>query len=149
MMEETAEIGPLGWFSEDSFRVEPDPLWRQAFRAGWGEDDLIDLAGLAGWVVVRAWGSQGWPVGEWPNDLLFWRLRSSQRWCELTAYADGDVTAYRFPCRELLMTAIDRRVLAWWVDRGEPWATGYCPWSRVPRHLRGPYQGDTSAPGCL
>lgn len=104
-----------------------------------GDDgyDRIEAASPQRWYAIPGWGRDGWELGSWPLVVIF--HRNTADGFELAENVEGDVTAYRFPTRELRDQATDALAYFHWRHTHEPWVAGIERFDDLPAELRGPY----------
>jgi len=126
----------------NAYRAVPETFWLACQLCGADGYDRIEIARSRGWRAIPAWGRDGWDLGSWPLVVIF--HRDSVDAFELAENVEGDVTAHRFPTRELRDQATDELAFSHWHHNDEPWVAGIEQFEDAPAELRGPYSRSRS-----
>jgi hypothetical protein len=82
---------------------------------GW---DFLQMLPTAGWRSIRAWGRNGWELGDWPSVVVAVRRCLHTGQVEVCEYVHGDLTITTWP--NVDTGHVDGLAAAWWerTDRG-------------------------------
>ena len=85
--------------------------------AGDGWDFLKSLP-QAGWRPLRAWGREGWNLGDWPHAIVAVRRCLHSPQVEVCEYLQGELTITTWPDEDTATGHVNGLAQAWWERTG-------------------------------
>lgn len=87
---------------------------RKAFFDGGDGWDFLQMLPSAGWQSIKAWGRDGWHLGDWPHVVIAVRRCIHSGQFEVCEYVRGDVTITTWPDMDVAERQIDALAAIWW-----------------------------------
>jgi hypothetical protein len=120
-----------------TYRIAPESFWSICQMRGDDGYGRMEAAAPKRWHAIPSWGRDGWDLGSWPYVVVYHRDVPDA--FELAENVEGDVTAYRYPTREMRDCATDELAFYHWKHEGEDWVAGIEHFDNAPAHLRGAF----------
>lgn len=124
--------------------VTPESLWNVLQNRGYNGYDVMEVVERKRWKPISSWGSEGWDLGSWPYEIVFFRTlketSTTKGTFEVAHYIEGDVTCYSLPNREARYELVNAIAFDSWKLSGCDWVEGYETVEDAPASFKGPYR---------